>query len=189
MFPVVESRATDSRSLQRTICATRASFAVKLHSESPDNDQSLGERTHDDVVIASLLVESRRKSLGPSISKWPRAPFRTKDGRLMVRTRYLSLEGRQTVRGCMAPPTAPRSMRQYRDGPGRLPLAEVVSSKAPWLSPRYRCRRYRLAGLCVRPGNTSRRCEAGAYDAICSAYYGSPSAPRFRVRPAPCRQA
>src|SRR5260221_10890357 len=121
--------------MQRTICAIRASCAVKLHSETPEQrSKSRGENTMNDVVNRQvLLVEKPAGKLGREHFKMAKGAIpEPKDGEVLVRARYISLDAANRAWMHGATYRAAVEANTVMAGGG---IAEVVSSKAPGLSP------------------------------------------------------
>ena len=134
-----------------------------------------------------LLVEKPTGKLAPEHFKMVEGAIpEPKDGEVLVRTRYISLDAANRAWMHGATYRAAVEANTVMAGGG---IAEVVSSKAPGLSARrYRVRRYRLAGLCGGAGKASDQdAEDGADDA--SAQRLRHRRPHRLFRAAPCRQA
>ena len=142
---------------------------------------------NDTVNRQILLVEKPTGKLGPEHFKMVNGKVpEPKDGEVLVRARYISLDAANRAWMHGATYRAAVEANTVMAGGG---IAEVVSSKAPGsCTGRHRVRRHRLAGLCRGAGKASHQdAEDGTDDA--SAQRLRHRRPHRLFRPAACRQA
>ena len=108
---------------------------------------------NDTVNRQILLVEKPTGKLGPEHFKMTKGAMpEPKDGEVLVRARYISLDAANRAWMHGATYRAAVEANTVMAGGG---IAEVVSSKAPGpQAGRHRVRRHRLAGLCGRARQT-----------------------------------
>src|SRR5439155_26766563 len=124
-----EMRARRLAFVQRTICAGDRLMRCQLHPETPEQ-QRRGENIMNDTVNRQiLLVEKPTGKLGPEHFKLVNGAVpEPKDGEVLVRTRYISLDAANRAWTHGATYRAAVEANTVMVGGG---IAEVVSSKSP----------------------------------------------------------
>ena len=142
---------------------------------------------NDTVNRQVLLVEKPTGKLGPEHFKMAKGAIpEPKDGEVLVRTHYISLDAANRAWMHGATYRAAVEANTVMAGGG---IAEVVSSKAPGLAKGdIVFRRHRLAGLCRRPRQAhDQDAEDGADDAPAQRLWHC--RPHCLFRSSECRQA
>src|SRR5436190_16679406 len=119
--------------MQRTTCAIDRPISDQLHQQQPKQQPAEGNAMNATINRQVLLVEKPVGKLGPEHFKMIEGAMpEPKDGEVLVRSRYISLDAANRAWMHGATYRAAVEANTVMAGGG---IAEVVSSKAPGLSP------------------------------------------------------